>query len=657
MKKIILLFVFFQFLSFLCLGQVETNKILDLEIYLNNTIFNDTIFINGTITNLFNITINGTLSIKFKQINMGNYPDNWIIIYQNVSIPTGIVSLSDITDNFTWTIPEDIVSGEYKGYVRFDLDKISKNKTNRTYISDSVYFNISGIGNIFIDFWNASNFNLSVNDTLNISINITNNELKPCNIGVFLIIEKFKTISEGEQTKSINCNNIEIKNNTTQKIRCNWTIPSDALTTKNLKIYPKINFTYHNLTIEKRGKEKKINIYGLEDLGKPNLTIISFTPELKFGDFGTTFIKFYSGNYNYSLLSFVTYAYKPKWATKTLSGNTLRSKPCEQDVAVKLKNIKRNQTIYVAIPFFVNQNCDNDCPNGDYIFNIKVCSNLNNSWNEVIRDAKYNITIKGKNPSLCPKTKIIYKTKETSKKKSEVLEMKILNLTTTVIKNHEFTTTIKLKNKANKRISFEIYSYVYKGKKCITGSWTSNKEKISLNKGEEKIVNLTNKIKKDAESGEYTYKVRAVIGYNKIDLTDKIKVIEGLVEDKTIIKENPKLKIWNDTKLRINLSDCQGCKMIIIGPNVSTITNKKYRVFEDFGKYEIFVIKDEVILNKSYFWKEKNVIKNLTKNNLTECSKITGKFYEVKPTENFFSKITNLFFSLIKLMEKSIHNK
>ncbi len=262
----------------------------------------------------------------------------------------------------------------------------------------------------------------------------------------------------------------------------------------------------------------------------------------------------------------------------------------------------------------------------------------------------------------CPKCSSSKK-EEIKGEQSKTLEIEILNLTKTLARNQEFTTTIKLKNNFGKKISFEIYSYIFDGSNCLTGGWFANLKKIKLNKDEEKIINLTNKVENDIKPWYYSFRIRIKLkDGSKIDKTEQIKITNKILENKKEVKETPNLKIWNDTKLRINLSNCQGCKMIIVGPDFSTITGRKYRVFGDFGKYEVFVIKEGIILNQTYFW-EGNIEENFTgiadktENNLTnQHSKITGKFSEVKPDwfENFFNGIKDLFFPLIELMEKSI---
>jgi len=273
----------------------------------------------------------------------------------------------------------------------------------------------------------------------------------------------------------------------------------------------------------------------------------------------------------------------------------------------------------------------------------------------------------------CPACKKCTSSKEKeSAKKTSNLKIDILELTDILARNQEFTTKVKLKNNGNDKLLFEIYSYAYDRKKCITGGWSSNKESISLKKQEEKIIYLKNKIKKDAAPGEYSFRIRTKIDGKTKDLTETILVTSEIIEDlQEINLENnmeklPELKIWDDEKLRINLSDCEGCKLIIVGPESYTITGRKYRVFKDFGKYYIFAIKNsDVIFNETYSWGEKEIVDDLENtfadkpiNQLSNATtnEITGKITEINPdwTKKFLSKIIKSFLPLIKLMENSI---
>jgi len=302
-----------------------------------------------------------------------------------------------------------------------------------------------------------------------------------------------------------------------------------------------------------------------------------------------------------------------------------------------------------------------DCGTGVYLIKANISNSFCNDINLSNNFAEKLIVVIGDKecePEIVER--VVYKTAEESKttiqNETKELEIEILNLTKEVARNEEFITIVKLKNNLNKEISVELYSYAFKGRDCITGGWTSYKKEISLDKKEQKTVKLTNKIEEKAKPGEYSFRVRAKVDNEIIDKTEKIIVTDEIIEEPIPIKEieTPKLEIWNDTKIRIKLSNCENCKMIITGPNLSIVTSKKYRVFDKYGEYKIFVIKNnEIVLNKTYLWK-KQKIKNLQINNITKKSKITGKIYERNIVENVINTLNWVFNYLVELMNNAI---
>ncbi len=390
---------------------------------------------------------------------------------------------------------------------------------------------------------------------------------------------------------------------------------------------------------------------GLKDLGDLNVSILGEPPETaRFGDIIPIFLKVNANNYAGSLGCRAR-------INKDLSISKTRYASLNYEMTY---SFSRGETKYIFVPLIIKPNCNDHYHNSEYRIVIETEESNNGKTKKEL-----SLNISGKANNLCQYISKGSTTK--SKDKSKNLEIEIINLTKEVARNQEFTTRVKLKNNFGKKISFETYSYAYKGSNCITGGWTSNKKELSLDKDEEKIINLTNRIEKDAEPGEYSLRVRVKIENKNVDSTEKILVTDEIVEDKIESEEEKinktvNLNIWTDNKLRINLSNCQGCKMIIVGPDFSTITSRRYRVFEDFGGYDIFVIKDGIILNQTYFWKEKTV-SNKTEKNLTEKgkseeeSKMTGKFSENKPkslVDKLASTLQNLVSPLIKLMENSI---
>ncbi len=386
---------------------------------------------------------------------------------------------------------------------------------------------------------------------------------------------------------------------------------------------------------------------GLKDLGDLNVSILGELPETaRFGDIIPIFLKVNANNYAGSLGCRAR-------INKDLSISKTRYASLNYEMTY---SFSRGETKYIFVPLIIKPNCNDHYHNSEYRIVIETKESNNGKTKKEL-----SLNISGKANNLCQYISKGSTTK--SKEKSKTLEIEILNLTKTLARNQEFTTRVKLKNNFGKKVLFEIYSYIFDGSNCLTGNWRANLKKIKLNKDEERIINLTNKVEKEAKPWYYSFRIRIKLkdGSN-IDKTEQIKITNKILKNKKEMKETPNLKIWNDTKIRINLSNCEGCKMIIVGPNISVITGRKYRVFEDFGKYEVFVIKEGIILNQTYFWEEK-IVSNKTEKNLTEKgkskeeNKTIGKFSENKSkslVDKVVSTLQNLVSPLIEAMKLSI---
>ena len=776
MRKIILLFLLFQFLFFPCFGQVVINEVMYapttklggssnewIELY-NPT--NESINLSGwnisdssknyTLTNLINISAYGYFILARKPENFSQY---WNVscpiakfsrpLNNDYEIITLYNSSGDLVDSVTYDdswgadgngyslqriSPSQNLSNNSTNWIAFPPSPGKRNFYKNTTLElleiltdEEIYANKTAT--IFVKIANrgmenATNIsvNLSVNSTSNIYQNSTKINLSKLNISDI----PFNLIFNETGNYTIFAH---LKNETISKNICVLELPPTLNLSVALDGDPSINtailgITYNNLfkvinTLYKSGETWSINLSVNYWIYLGNSTNFTVMKNATFNIVNLNKQKTANtGNWTPNQTGTFTICGRIINATTTYDNTTVCKYnitvidpitiPCNLTISIYAPliwyndegseyNISVNDTFgnYSGYPveitywiedFFGNyisrhnqktseKNVGSlnkfsytpklDCGTEAYWIKANITKPYCNNTNPKKTAQKLIVVIGDKKCEPCPDCPKCSSKKEKSRTKSEeqleILEIEILNKTKEAARNQEFTTAIKLKNKANKKITFEIYSYAYNGKECITGSWTANKEEVSLNKGEERIINLTNKIKKDAKPGEYIFRIRTKINHKTFDLTDKIRVTEEIVEDKTekkktkisIANENPKLKIWNDTKLRINLSNCSNCKMIIVGPNTTIITGRKYRVFEDFGKYEIFVIKEGLILNRTYIWsKEQNF-----SNKLEETDKITGNFMKVKQKnlfDNFVSSLKNFISSLINLMEKSI---
>ena len=647
MRKIIFLILVIQCLFFPCFGYVVINEVMPnpkdncsdctewVELYTNQINPSNLILDSGGKNTSFNCTSSFVIITKNKNtfLNMwminesrvieGNLSLNnegaKIILYQNgdkldnLSYPkVGENKTYARLSNGNWTECSTPTPGEPNNCT----EQTGQENTKLTVYLEGILLTNILYNNLFkIEIENKEN--CSVKDYLTIQYNISNST---------------NIIKESEFTREIGCSGYANTGNWTPNQPGNFTICGKIINA---------SVSFNNTSVC-----KNISVIDSKTI-TCDLDLKIYTPFIWYKDNGSEYYIFVNDSFgNYS-----GYPMEITYWIEDFFGNYIKN-PYTTSAINTDENTSRSYTPKIecgTAVYWIKANITNPYCND---------TNLSNNFKESL------IGVTGSEEcEACPEPEIKYETKyvctTSSSETGSSLKFEILNLTEKLARNQEFITTVKLNNNFAEKISFEIYSYAYQGSKCITGSWTSNKKEISLNEDEEKIINLTNKIKEDAEPGEYLFRVRAKIDDENFDLTEKILVTNEIIENKTESDENiieePNLKIWTDSKLRINLSNCGGCKMIIVGPDISIITSKKYRVFEDFGKYEIFVSKEEIILNQTYLWDKEQ---NLTEESQPENeSKITGKFLEVD-TEKFIDKLLstlqNLFSPVIKLMENSI---
>ncbi len=619
-----------------------TLELLDIsaeEIYVNETTNISIKIANRGMKNATNISVN--LSINNT--------------YNNSKTKTINVTGINITEiQFNWTPNQ---TGNYTIFAYLKNETISKNisvlpqpkkmAVLNTSISDTVILGIEYTSLFKIEIENKKEIkgNCSGKDNITVQYNITNltgELIKENNFTVEVGCSKWANTGSWKSNQTGNftvCGRIinatTSFNNTT--VCKNVTViqnPIEILSKPESTSFGSLNFVLFKFELNKLSAE-------YFELNNTDLKFVVYTPRGQ----GHYVIKDFDEDIIYS------------------------SEGCNSDFSLEVKSVSENFSAYIFLPFYITANCDNKIESRNYLSKVRMFKLENgscpeNCYEKCFDISKFKVDVNGKNQVLCPTCPKCTSSKKTkSEEKSKTLEIEILNLTKTLARNQEFTTRVKLKNNFGKKVLFEIYSYIFDGSNCLTGNWRANLKKIKLNKDEERIINLTNKVEKEAKPWYYSFRIRIKLkdGSN-IDKTEQIKITNKILKNKKEMKETPNLKIWNDTKIRINLSNCEGCKMIIVGPNISVITGRKYRVFEDFGRYAIFVIKDEIVLNQTYFWKEKTV-SNKTEKNLTEKgkskeeNKTIGKFSENKPeslVDKVVSTLQNLVSPLIKLMENSI---
>jgi hypothetical protein len=276
----------------------------------------------------------------------------------------------------------------------------------------------------------------------------------------------------------------------------------------------------------------------------------------------------------------------------------------------------------------------------------------------------------------------------TAKSDSDPILVEIAYLRDEVSAGEEFLSRLSIRNNGNISATVDVYSYAYDGKKCITGGWTKNLLQVSIPKREIREVSLKNEIAEGTQAGDYIFRARVKLDGKNFDTDGSIKVADGesfyevnksgaqsAENGEGASQENknkPDLKIWSDTKLRINLSNCEGCTMEITGPNINTTTDKKYRVFDLEGGYKVIVLRgNETILNRSYDFtkaaaQEEKALEGITESSTEEenedfedaSNAPTGNFVKSNPQDGVFSRIISflrgLLSPILNLMDSSI---
>ncbi|MGC9310911.1 MAG: lamin tail domain-containing protein, partial [Candidatus Aenigmatarchaeota archaeon] len=325
------------------------------------------------------------------------------------------------------------------------------------------------------------------------------------------------------------------------------------------------------------------------------------------------------------------------------------------------------------------------CGSAAYVIKAKIsrafCNDLRGEDNSV----QEVIAVIGSAPCQpCPKCSSSCDTSDSASSKTEttsttstskaggLIQVTIANLTESAPRGGEITAELKIRNTDTVGHEIEVYSYAYVGSSCVTGSWTANRQNLTIPAGGETAVTLTNKIRETALPGEYTFRARAKLGDKEFDADSKITVTEGLFAEAEEVEQDAKassagepesppeqspteLKIWNDTKLRINLTNCDGCVMLIETPKETVLTSKKYRVFEAKGEYRVFAIKgNELLANRTYFWGVADI--ESAKNEALESGSNpppTGEFIGTRGG-GITGSLRSAFGWIIRIMEESI---
>ncbi|MBR9678955.1 MAG: hypothetical protein GON13_01700 [Nanoarchaeota archaeon] len=101
-----------------------------------------------------------------------------------------------------------------------------------------------------------------------------------------------------------------------------------------------------------------------------------------------------------------------------------------------------------------------------------------------------------------------------------------------IVVDNEFSFPVNITNLINKTRFLEVYSYVYEGSNCVSGSWTSNLQILEFAPYELKELNLTNFL--EPVNGLYAVKLRIRENTKDLDLKSYLTINQTLKKPNSI---------------------------------------------------------------------------------------------------------------------------
>lgn len=117
-----------------------------------------------------------------------------------------------------------------------------------------------------------------------------------------------------------------------------------------------------------------------------------------------------------------------------------------------------------------------------------------------------------------------------------------------IIDSESFDVVVKVTNDKITPLSYDIWSYLYRGSKSYSGDRERNKKKINLNACSSKVFYLNNEIE-DAENGEYKIKVKLLKEGRKTPIEKSRDVVVN-IENKNEIEEVLEEKIESEKEVK-----------------------------------------------------------------------------------------------------------
>jgi len=221
---------------------------------------------------------------------------------------------------------------------------------------------------------------------------------------------------------------------------------------------------------------------------------------------------------------------------KVLRGNTTRESislyaedSSNRDISKKTTfNIpERFTNNTITLPIQLIPNCNENFKDGTYFI---VLSGLQ-------EEDKEEFEIEGITETLCPERDEQIKTNS--------LPVNIIEIPHEILMNEEIKIRVNLQNDAVTEQKWELWSYIYKGPKSISGERTENLQEVTVPPNSSIDTTLTNTIEEGTREGEYKIKVKFKEKDKKTakEITQNIKVMAGEspIKEQTV-QENTKTK-------------------------------------------------------------------------------------------------------------------
>ncbi|NOR85025.1 hypothetical protein GQ473_02820, partial [archaeon] len=462
-----------------------------------------------------------------------------------------------------------------------------------------------------------------------------------------------------------------------------WGIPTDAIKS-NYKAYAR--FVYLNETGSKKeynsgNTDGKFYINGLEDLGDPEIQIMSIPDVMKFGEIGLVLLNFSSNNGNYDDVRFVAYSSKHLGSGKTqciskdLDSSNLCTTPYNSIVAesYELNNIFRGQNMTIGVPVFLKDNCNKHYKNGLYKFYAKAFYYDGVKWRDSAK-IDFNLSVSGIIKDNC-KITTTKKSKTTGDSVDVVVPKKLVfeiaNYSKKVIVGDKFETIVQVSNNESIDVFYTIQSYVYNGSRLLSegylnGSWekgwAANKYEIMILANETRNIVLENRIKEGINSGNFTLKVK-IIGDKTYEEKRIIEVIESNISKKTDSND------FASNQMNINQTDIVvSCDYFLdeLYVNITNTNDKRAylrllkdnetekNIYVQSNQTREFIYKNQIETKHFIIVQDKKTSAVLELcvvdiNNTQVKNRITAALFENKTKKNLISRFFDWFFNLFGL--------